>query len=80
MTGILGIDSSWVLFTGACSDSSGLLLLWCTYQIVRYVRRENISILRTAREDSHLHDATGTCVLELKRLNLQRYGPYMLEG
>ncbi len=42
MTGILGVDSSWVLFAGACSDSGGFLLLRCTYQIIWQVRQEAI--------------------------------------
>lgn len=42
MTGVLGIDSSWMLFTSACSNSGCLLLLRCTYQIIRKVRQENM--------------------------------------
>ncbi len=38
MTGILGIDFAWILFTGACSVFGGFLLLRYPYQIIRQVR------------------------------------------
>lgn len=39
MAGILGNGSACMLFATTCTDSGGVLRIWCAYQINRQIRQ-----------------------------------------